>query len=762
MASKTLEMIADVGDRKNEHSLKPFHKFVEDDLIQHPEMTLRNIFQFFDDMVHHYVTEKRSENLDESDSIDFKVYDTSRLLEDSDEPFFADRIFANRFVKMADSMRSSAKQNKVYIFEGPAGSGKTVFIDNVLSKLEEYSRLDEGRLYETVWKIDPMLLKDSHQGKIGFTTESGSESPDNTNLETDDRRSVIIPCPNHSHPFLHIKKDRRSKFLDSIIEDEEVKRKIFNNKEYEWIFKDDPSPISSSIFEALLEKTGDLKKVFSMLYARRYTFERKTGHGINVFNAGDRQHTDIKNNEFIQKQLNRILRDSTLVNYMHSSYANSNNGIYVIMDLKDNNKRRLTDLHGIISDGVKRVDNMEESISSIFFVTKNLEDNVNEAEDMRESFRDRVELLPLNRIVDYRTEVKIYRKTFGDSIVERFHPGVLDTFAKAIVSTRLKDESEAIDDWIDDPSLYQHRCDSDMKILKMELYSGIKPNWLTREDFKEFSSDAEVRRSITKESQEEGLSGYSVRKSINELNSLLEAHSDKGRGLSIDDVFEYLSENLVNDEDSGILTEDFLISLVDSYKYDVLDEIKDSMFSYNEDEMYNDIIDYLVALTSEKDGQELVSPFTGKKLRITEDYLAAKEEKILGPDLSREERIESMYRYRDMLAKDIAYLNLEGKKVSDHLLETELYKELMDNYKSTAREHVLDDLIAQDSFIDAIKSYGERRFRIYDDKLKESVTRLMENMKGCYGYTQEGAKDVCSNILSDRNILYSTLFSDSA
>ena len=757
MKPNTLDsLIKEESNHKN-RDLISFEEYLETEIKNNPRTSLRNIFQYFSDMVKSHVGDGFEEYPNDPELIDFRGYDTSTLLESSAEPFFADRIFANKFVKMVDSMKSGAKQNKVYIFEGPAGSGKTSFVNNLIDKLEEYSHTEEGKFYETVWKIDPNLFRDLKPETIGFQTKTEQKSLSDITLN--DKRSIIIPCPNHTHPILHIAKDSRKEFLDNLIEDNEFKEKLFSMKEYEWIFKEEPSSISSSIFDALVEKTTDYKSVFKMLHARPMHFDRKKGTGINIFNAGDRHYGDIHTNEYIQKQLNRIMRDSTLVNYMYSNFANSNNGIYVIMDLKDNNKRRLTDLHGIISDGIKRVGNLEESISSIFIVTKNIEDNVNEAADMRESFRDRVELLSLNRIVDYQTEIKIYKKTFGDLIEDKFLPGVLDVFAKAIVSTRLENYSDSITNWIEDSGEYIHRCDEGMKIMKMELYSGNKPRWLTKTDTKSFSSNAYIKKSIIDESSEEGIKGYSVRKSINELSRFLSKHNAKA-SITIEDVHEYLAEKVLFDDDAEDFSENFLDALVSDYYYDVLDDMKDSIFSYNEKDMYNDVMDYLVAITSEKDGQIIVSPFTGRKLKITEEYLANKEAKILGTDLTKEERIESMYRYRKMLARDIAKLNLESKKISDHIRETEFYNEIIEDYKSNVRKHILDEFFHNDTFMSAIRNYETDKFKIYDDKTRNNVSRLLWNMQDKYGYTLEGAKDVSIEILSNSEMMYSALFSE--
>ena len=59
------------------------------------------------------------------ESINYLNYDCSRLfVEGSDRPFFADRLFANRLIRHVESLLVGDQQNKIYIFDGPHGSGK--------------------------------------------------------------------------------------------------------------------------------------------------------------------------------------------------------------------------------------------------------------------------------------------------------------------------------------------------------------------------------------------------------------------------------------------------------------------------------------------------------------------------------------------------------------------------------------------------------------------------------------------------------------
>ena len=93
---------------------------------------------------------------------------------------------------------------------------------------------------------------------------------------------------------------------------------------------------------------------------------------------------------------------------------------------------------------------------------------------------------------------------------------MLHNFARVIISTRLIAKSEALLEWIGDPKKYSRYCDENLQLLKMEIYTGYIPSWLTEEDRKRFT--AKRRRKIIAESVSEGARGFSGRDSIKIFN----------------------------------------------------------------------------------------------------------------------------------------------------------------------------------------------------------------------------------------------------
>ena len=170
-----------------------FADFLQE-VIEHPERNIRNVYQVYVDMISAFVCEGIDEYINDAESIGYMDYNCTRLfVEGSDRPFFADRLFANRLMRHVDSVTVGAQQNKIYIFEGPHGSGKSTFLNNLLRKFEEYASTPDGARYEVVWH----LKGENHH---------------------DER--FVVPCPSHDHPLLIVPKDVRRHFFDDLFEND--------------------------------------------------------------------------------------------------------------------------------------------------------------------------------------------------------------------------------------------------------------------------------------------------------------------------------------------------------------------------------------------------------------------------------------------------------------------------------------------------------------------------------------------------------------
>ncbi len=735
----------------DQHPPLPFNDFIKI-LADEPVKVLRNVFQVFHDMVKTYMVEEEDEYPDDPESIHYIKYDCEKLfVENSDHPFFADRIFANRLINLVEALKIGAQQNKIYIFEGPHGCGKSTFLNNLLLKFEQYANTDEGKRYEIVWCLNRKMIGVPGASDANVVVDQLARLLSNhgANLSTKqeerfgvsivDDEIIEVSCPSHDNPVLMIPKHYRRTFFDDIFANDEFKWRLFTEKEYEWVFMDKPCTICSSLYKALHYKLKDPLKVFESIYARPISYNRRLGEGITVFSPGDKplRHS-VLSNDIIQNSINNLFQDSNQVRYLFSQYARTNNGIYALMDIKSHNVERLIDLHNIISEGVHKVEDIEENVNSLFLALMNPEDKKNIADFP--SFSDRIEYINVPYVLDLNTEIEIYKNVFGRLVSENFLPRVLHNFARVIISTRLQPRSKALLGWIIDPKKYKLYCDDNLQLLKMEIYTGYIPPWLTEEDRKRLN--AKRRRKIILESEQDGNMGLSGRDSIKIFNEFYSTFAKENKLINMSMLFTFFAK--MRKDLHELIPEGFLDSLLRMYNYSLLQSVKESLYYYNEEQISRELMNYLFAINFEIDSK-VTCNYTGEQLEISEGFLEIIENRLLGEKVDRNDRLlfrkdtQKIYASRTLTQEIV----LEQKEIQ----ETTLYGQLHDRYVYNLKEKVLDPFLENENFRRAIKDFDTDKFKTYDQKIQNDVTFLINNMGHKYSYSKQGAKEVCIYVI---------------
>jgi len=694
---------------------------------EEPELIFRDIFQYFHDMMHYYVPEGIDEYGDSEHSVGFVHYDFSKLfVAGCDDPFFADQLFSNRLMNLMGEFKKGVQNNHIYLFEGPPGSGKSTFLNNLLQKFEAYNKTKEGIMYKSIWRLDIKKLE-------GYmpTEKREPTSVDSSQNDGEIKRFIDIACPSNDHPILQIPKEYRKDFLEELIPSKAFKKQLFNSKEYRWVLKDKPCSICSSIYNVLLDKLGEPLEVFNMLHARNVNFDRQFGRGISIFNPEDENYKESIKDPTLQNLLNSLLK-SDEVRYVYSHLANTNNGVFALMDIKENNIKRLIDLHGIISDGVHKVEMVEERIKSIFVGLVNPEDKVH-YENVK-SFQDRIIHINISYILDYETEVAIYINKFGKEIKKKFLPRVLENFAKIIISTRLEPYSPTITNWLKNIDIYGKYLDENQLLLKMELYKGIIPDWLTEEDLKNFTK--QVRKDLVEESELEGGKGLSGRQSLTLFNMFYTKYAEGDKLITMDMLRELFAENEKLNE---LIPDGFIDSLEDMYDYDVLQEVKESIYDYSEKQISRDILNYLYCINFEEETTEKCI-YTGDTIEITEEYFKNFEALFLGALSTSTERREFR---KDVHNEYVTYtLSYEIKNLKKDIKETKQYSSLFEKYTRNLKENALSSYSQNDNFRRALLDFGTSGFASYHNQTKNTISRMINNLKSKFDYTIEGARQV--------------------
>lgn len=748
--TKAMSNLEKIKGQWRQSPVLTFDEFLQE-AIRQPHRIIRNIYQLYTDMIDTFVEDGVDEYGDDPESIRFLKYDFNRLfVEGSDRPFFADRLFGNRIMRHVDSFNVGAKQNKIYIFDGPHGSGKSTFLNNLLRKFEEYANSPEGTRFEVIWHLKRDHLVggvhslNSLTDKLAWVLENEGKEELATEMkcacaaDTDLGGYFYAPCPSHDNPLLLIPKEVRRQFFDDLFLNDEFKWHLFTEKKYEWIFHEEPCTFCISLYQELLKKYKDPQKVMECVHARPYGFNRRLGEGVSVFNPGDKPlKQTIMGNEMIQRSLDALLSGTKRVSYLYSRYAKTNNGIYALMDIKSNNTERLMELHNIISDGVHKVEDIEENVNSLLFALMNPEDK--KLLDNLHAFADRVEYINIPYVLDLQTEVDIYRENFGKHIDEGFLPRVLHNFARVIIATRLRTKSEAMEEWIGKPDKYELYCDTNLQLLKMEIFTGHIPAWLSEEDVGNFT--AKRRQKLIAESEKDGWKGLSGRDSIRLFNEFYSTYARDDKLIDMSMLGKFFRKYCKHDRD--ILPMGFLDSLLRMYNYTVLQEVKESLYYYNEEQISRDVVNYIFAVNFEIGAVETCQ-FTGERLEITEEFFRRLESRL-------QVEPKNGVTFRNSVQKSYTTSALPQEMLRDGLkiTETSVFLHLYEKCIYNLKEKVLEPFLKNENFRRAVKDYNQDDFKTYDKKIQTDVTYLMENLQQKYRYSRQGAKEICIYVIDN-------------
>jgi nucleoid-associated protein YejK len=139
--------------------------------------------------------------------------------------------------------------------------------------------------------------------------------------------------------------------------------------------------------------------------------------------------------------------------------------------------------------------------------------------------------------------------------------------------------------------------------------------------------------------------------------------------------------------------------------------------------------------------------YTGEKVRITEEMLDGFERRMIGEKV---EKIK-LLNFRKETQKEYTSRTLtqEIMVAGTPPTKTLLFQSLKERYEYNLKEKVFDPFLENENFRRAVKDYAEDDFKTYDQKIREDVTFLMDNLMKRYRYTEQGAKAICIYVIDN-------------
>lgn len=159
--------------------------------------------------------------------------------------------------------------------------------------------------------------------------------------------------------------------------------------------------------------------------------------------------------------------------------------------------------------------------------------------------------------------------------------------------------------------------------------------------------------------------------------------------------------------------------------------------------MTEDVLHYFWAIDYDV-GTKMVCPYTGKEVEITKDFFKFMATRLAGKEMTDAQAEQFA---QETQKKSVTIRAREGITIR----EMDLYRDLMDAYRINLKEKVLQPFVKNENFREAIKSFGKPEFDTFDSRLKEHVVHMIHTLVTKFGYTEQGAKEICLYVL-DKNL----------
>ena len=243
-----------------------------------PSKLLRTSAQYLLDAVETFGVEKK--DVRGRSTKRYRIFDQKFL--ENPQPVYGQEAVQSRIVQILTGFVRSGHTNKLVVLHGPNGSSKSSIIRALKEGLEEYSRADDGMMFQFSWifpneSFEKVGLGISNTGRVEPPTSSESFAKIDQS-----RIAAIVRSELHENPLLLIPQEDRLEIFDgwwkaAKTPQEKEKLELLRTS----FLKSELSHKNTLIFEALLsEYKGDLKKVLRHVRVERLYLSRRFRNGL--------------------------------------------------------------------------------------------------------------------------------------------------------------------------------------------------------------------------------------------------------------------------------------------------------------------------------------------------------------------------------------------------------------------------------------------------------------------------------------------------
>lgn len=425
--------------------------------------------------------------------------------------------------RVLENFAREGRANRVVLLHGPNGSAKSTLVHALMCGLEQYSTLDEGALYRFHWVFP---RREGGRGTIGFQGDARppAEGTSFAHLP-DDELDARLFIETRDHPLFLLPEPERAALLARLFAAAGAAE-----PPSDYVLWGSLSHKNRQIFDALLSSHGgSLAAVLRHVRVERYFISRR--YRVGALTLGPEIGVDARERQLTSDRslgaLPASLQSLSLFE-AHGELVDAAGGLLEFSDLLKRPLDAFKYLQITAETGEVQLETQNLSTNCVMFASGNeLHLAAFREHHEFESFRGRLELIPVPYLLRYPDEQRIYDAQVAPQVGDHVAPHATELAAQFAVLTRLRRP---------DPERYsgplREAVESLTAVEKLDLYgTGAVPARLGVEAQKALRANVAALLHETDGAAEyEGMTGASPR----EMRSvLLDAAQDPGHeGLS--------------------------------------------------------------------------------------------------------------------------------------------------------------------------------------------------------------------------------------
>ena len=667
------------------------------------------------------------------------------------QPVIGQESVQNRLVQVLTSFVRSGRSNKLVVLHGPNGSSKSSFLRALFAGLEQYSKSDEGWLFQFSWVFPHDSDEKSTLGIHGKSRDTNEAFEGSYAKLDQDKIGCIVRSDLNENPIFLLPKEERAAIFErwlAIAPDREAMLSLKNH-----FLEGELSQKNMLIFEALLKNyQGDFKKILRHVRVERLYMSKRFRRGL----------VTVEPQFGVDASIRQVTLDRSLANLppalqslnlfqLEGDLIDGNRGVVEYNDFLKRPLEHFKYLLGTCETGTVNLANVVAFLDSVFIATT----DEKHLEAFREhpeygSFKARLELIKMPYLLRYSKEAEIYKDVLKSAAgPKEVMPHTTEALALWAVLTRLKRPFIK-----NKNSVITRVLENLTPLAKAKLYdSGELPEKLSDEERRELRGHLEeMYEEQQNQPYYEGLLGASAR----ELKVILQvaAQSDQYPTLGPNAVITEIRKLIKRPMDFEYLRlepnhgyhefEEFVETTKREWLNWVDREVRTVLDLNDEKQFHDQLARYVAQISAHIRGERMKNQFTGLDEKVDEQRMREFEE-LIGVKADFED-------YRKNLISRLGAWSMEHPDLAKvkPLPFTSIFPDLLEKLQDKSHQDQVEKLRLMAEVVVDSDGLSHIEGKSTPTEAEAMALKAYKGLQRQFGYGAAGAKEALIELIKSR------------